>query len=649
MQSLNSSFIEIDDETKTSPFIAIIAPQGKAYWKRILSDWIKNKEQPTLIIVENTSVKKSLLFHLKNTYKDKKKLFQVVEEDTLQEDILISFQEDNKEEEVPSKIFGIYDKILYFLPNRERPTILTTSNARLLELAHKDFDSEVVPQTIYYGVNTQSIPALQIELIIFDKHESDFFDNVVFNASNEEYILDSGDIYEEMARKILRLHMQFIGRKIVCIVASASEIKQLMNLLRLGEMDKLKIIDVSHLHKKDINEKNMMKEDEEDVYTIVYVTDESHMFLVEDSIDIVVDCGIGMRLQASEAMGGNTLVRSKLPKDEILSHASILQTSTNLQTFGEIFVMQTKEELAQPRIFKENVHYFILKIGTINIDPVEILEPTKRIHKALLELESIGAINTDYKTTQELGNFMLSLLNDKSTKSLSPFELTVIWIYLHQEWSKKAISMWAVMWMASIVSLFNTSQPYFMLPSLNPSSNLNSIQQDDKFKKMKYNDIIGKDDVATYLNIWKHIHQSLRGELEDYYAWKRWGESNGLNGDLFRQAFELAKNLIQKVRKWGFVNDSYGNSKPLAEDDNRSIDVVKDGDALRRVYSQVYILNRLVRLQQVRGVQYKSYSTQSIYIPTTLYAINTIQRTTPNQVVCPILSDDRMLITILNK
>ena len=198
--------------------------------------------------------------------------------------------------------------------------------------------------------------------------------------------------------------------------------------------------------------------------------------------------------------------------------------------------------------------------------------------------------------------------------------------------------MWAGAWMTSIVSLFDTNQPYFTLPSLNVNSNLNSIQQDDKFKKLKYDSIIGKDDVATYLNIWKRIHQELRGELDNYYSWKTWGEKNGLNGDLLRQVFELAKSLVKSVRQWGFV-----------EDDRRTIDVVKDGDALRRVYSQVYLLNRLARLQQVRGVQYKSYATQSIYIPTTIFAINTIQRTTPNQVVCPILSRDRMLMTILKK
>lgn len=613
-----------DEINQDVPFLSVLAPYGKTYWRVILNKW-KEENYNTLIVVSSSLFKKNLSKYLQRVLGDK---WNIQSENQFRSGLISSFDANEDNDDPPkSDIFGVYDRILYFVPNRIRPTILTITNFRLLELGYKDFDKEVIPQTIFYSVNTQSIPPLETSIVMIDKHEDKFFDNISIYTSphDQRYSPDSNVLYQDMARKILRMNIQMYPRTLVFLVASSSECASVMKLFQIAQVskDQLQIINMCN---SEHSEKNSSP-------STIFITDEIHMHLITQPVDVLVDCGIGLRYTSSSAIGGNHSFRTILPKNELLGRTSILETSTNLQTFGETYLMITQEEFNDDYIFKENPHYLLLLLGKTNIDPIEILDPTPTIHKSLLQLESVGALDSNYQTTDPLGSFCLDVYN-----ILPPLEAIVLWTYLHQEWSKQSRSMWAVAWITSIISLFDIKDPYFMMSNYYSDSNLNSVQQDTKFKTQHYSDIIGKDDVDTYLNVWNKIRKDMEtiDNPVDYYWWNKWGEENSLNGNLFRKVYLKAKKIIKFVRKYGFVSD-----------DNKTIDIVKDGNALRKNYSRVYILNRLKRNSSPRNVYYKSYSTQSIYLLSNIYCVNTIRRTTPSEIVSPIIVDQRLLFSVL--
>jgi hypothetical protein len=605
----------MEEET---PFVSLVVPYGKMYWLRILQDW-RNNRLVFGVVVETRLFKNNMHSFLKQIPSFKEEDVHIYTEKEFRNHTLLSFQD----QKVRSSIFGVYERLLYFLPNRVRPTILTTLNVRILELAFKEFDREVVPDTFLYGTHTASFPAIQLPSSVLSKHEDGFFSDLEWHLSNKTYTVQSSDTYPDMTRKIFRLHLNQPGRTIVFLIADPQESETVQRLLKMGRMEKFRILEVCQ------GEHNYTIREGE---TVVYISDEEHLHLMNVPVDTLMDCGIGMRIQRIQSIGGNTSVRRFLPKEELLSRASVLQSLAQDNLFGNAFVMISADQMdrANKSPYKENTHALLLRLSKTNIDPVEILTPSLTIRKALLELESIGALTETYQST-DLGRFLLQV-------SLSTFEGAVLWNYLDQEWGKRNRSMWAVLWTTCMITLFDTKEAYYEYPPYQADGILDIIQQQNQHKS-RFDAILGKDDVETFLKLWRVLDQDMQEATPenpiDYLWFQKWGNDHSLNGPRLYQVYMLTKHIAKQIESIGYVYDG-----------NKEVDVFYDGEALRRVYSKVYLLHRFHR-ETTDVLRYTSYSTHSLYTVSTTYAINTIQRTQPDQVVCPILSKNKMLVSVL--
>lgn len=507
--------------------------------------------------------------------------------------------------------------IFYFIPNRIPYDLNVYMNLKLLEVSRSILNLNI-PKVTLFAVNTASIPKTGAKYTVFNKHTS------TRPVSYEVFGKVGDNLYEEMARWILRTHMEAPGKTILVVVPTKGEIDNISNLLSQ--------VSTAYLREYNIYDTDiaLILETSPFVTKVVLATEET-LPLVTVSVDVLLDSYRNV-VSGKTLSGLETTFVIPTPKDVALNRATILRRpqdpedgfDRNRNTVGIDVMMTSLNGFEGANLTPtQSISKYLLMIGLTSLHPLDVWPHDTTVHEKLVELQSYGALNPDYHTTS-LGEFLLDM-------GLSPSEGAVLWTYLQEYWHLGK-SCLAVMLLTGMVSLFSESKGYFVYNL--PLGSSDRAFEERKYKREKWDKFAGADDIETFLNVWFHLIADVGTFELDYKAIEGWCRENSMNSDKMYAVYEKVGDLKESIKKYGFVCD---------ED---VIEVGNDVKNLRKIYSKVYLLRRMKNIGS--GI-YQSIADQQTYTIYRRNSVNTVSITDPPEIVGVITKNKYILMTCLQR
>lgn len=604
----------------TTPFVGVIAPYGSSYFLGLSHKSVIQKKRPFVIVDSEEAA--AVFAHTFRLKYPGVKVSTISKTDAqiyfVSQTSFLHYLLDQFKKKIPEKI-DFTGHIYYMLPNMIPYHMTAYVILRTLEEVF--FRGTQIPNVTIFGVNTQNFPQIKSNFTIFNKNSQDITVNYQLYGKN----LPPEILYKEMAKLILRLHMETPGKNIVAILPTKNEIETLNGILQK--------IEVPNLYIYDIYEGGEWKIDptRTDFTTLYPVTNELEP-LVMVPIDIVID---SFRiLQPGRLMSGeSTSVATTTTKDVSLGRCSILQ-SRHLhgkhfqpisQKAGTCYIMTNKLEFERKKFVPQSITPYLLLLGKTQISQMDIFPDHSYIQTELITLQSYGALNPDYRTTA-IGDFLIDI-------PLSAGEGTVLWRYLQEHWVLGSSCLPALI-TTSMISLFSEEDPYYIYPPIKIAETGDYYYERSKHRREKWSIFAGSDDLETFLNIWFRIVTDLNTftpNIDDLIFWSR---NYSLNGKRLSRVLERIKLLKDVIQKYGFV----------CEKD--TIEPKKDMVVLRPIYSQVYLLKHMKVIDEDEPI-YQSLSDQQLYTVYSPLSINTTSVTVPPQIIAPITSDLEIFVVVI--
>ncbi len=621
----------------TTPIVGILTSYGKPYLFGLIRNAVEEDKMPYVIVESNDaavsfahtfrlmypSVKPTVLSDLESS------VTQDLESPKLEAQVVFTTQRTLLLLLLPyfSPLHAIdFTKHLFYLvPNRIPADVQAYINMKLLEQSY--FHGHEIPYVTMYGVNTLNFPVLESKITIFDKHSEAIPVNFQLVGKDTPDV----DLCEEMAKIVLRIHMETPGKTIVVILKGRSEIATFQGLLENIETDKTNIVPLrsgtsSELVPRLMFVQNVYSHGEWTIsegrerFTNIYLATDEVLNLVMVPVDVVIDSFRAI-VQGRALSGEETTFSTTVSKNVSIGRSTILQNKISSVEAGTCLVMTTKELFDEDPFIPQTIVFYLLMLGKTNLALTDIF-PSFVVHNDLVLLQSIGALNPDYRTTA-LGTFLLDA-------PLAPLESAVLWLYMQEYWVLGKPCLPAMIAVA-MISTFSEEHPYYVYPTFEEDI----IHKETTHRRKYWTKFAGEDDLQTFLNIWFGIFADMDTFDPTYDDLRRWGRDNSLNGDRLYMVLHKIHQLQTMVQKYGFVCD-----------EEEVLDPTAGASVLRKVYSQVYLIKRMSSTEEDTTL-YKSISDQrvySIYYPT---SINTLSVTNPPEIVCPITSDTDILVAIL--
>lgn len=518
----------------------------------------------------------------------------------------------------PFRSIDFTKHIFYVIPNRVPYDLTTYLNLRMIEesyfmsynMQNTKSEDHNVPYVTMYAVNTKTIPKLESRFVIFDKHTD--LVPIDMRITGKDYL--SYNLYEEMAKLTLDIHTDSPGKTIVAIVPSKAEAETFKGYFDLIITSKLFVRNVWNGGEWTI------PEDRRD-FTNVYVASDEVLNLVMVSVDIVIDSF--KSIVTGKSLSGETMTFSKdSTRDVSMNRCTILQNKLDLSTSGSCHIMTTKSIYNNTSETPQSLINPLLRIGQTILTPLDIFPDTSTVRNDVTYLQSIGALDPDNRTT-ELGNFVLGA-------PLSPMEAVVLWTYLQEHWTRGKLCIPALL-STAMISLFSEDDSYYVYPPFKKDIIIN--QQNHRTNA--WTKISGIDDLQTFLELWKAAFSDLGTFDPSYEDMIKWGRDNSLNGDKLYNVLLKTRELEKYIGDCGFVCNHVQSLNPS-----------EDSKLLRRVYSKVYLINRMKSAGK-DGLMYRCIADQQLYDIYSPTSINTIQVTDPPEIVAPITTDNFIYVAIL--
>lgn len=606
----------------TTPFVGVIAPYGAPYFLGLTYKSVEEKKRP-FVIVESGDAAATFAQTFRIRYSDVKVSVDpssVLDAQIyfVSQTLFLRYLLDKFKKKIPEKL-DFTEHIYYMLPNTIPYHMTAYVILRTLEEVF--FRGTQIPTVTLFGVNSQNFPQLKSTFTILDKNSKDITVNYQLYGKN----LPPEILYKEMARLILRIHMETPGRNIVAILPTKNEVETLNGLLQK--------IEVPNFYIHDIYEGGEWEMDPLRVnFTTLYTITTELEPLVMVPIDIVVDSFRIM--QPGKTMSGEgTSIATTATKDVSLGRCSILQNRNlygiHFRAFslraGTCYIMTDKVHFEHEKLIPQSITKYLLLLGKTQISQIDIFPDHSFIHSELITLQTYGAINPDYRTTA-MGDFLIDV-------PLSAGEGTVLWHYLQEYWVLGSSCLPALI-TTSMISLFSEEDPYYIYPPIQRSEPENYYYQQEKHRRDKWSMFAGSDDLETFLNIWFRIAMDLNTFTPNYDDLKFWSRNYSLNGDQLSRVLDRIELLKDIVQKYGFVCE-----KDI-------IEPKKDVIILRQIYSKVYLLKLMKVLDNDEPI-YRSLSDQQVYTIYSPLSINTTSVTVPPEIIAPITSDLEIFVVVL--
>jgi len=600
----------------TTPFVGVLTSYGKPYLFGLIRNAVENGKSPYVIVESNDaavsyahtfrmmypSVKTTVVREeeLKKLSDIKSNVFFIAQS-TLLSILLTYFTPPSTKD-----IIDFTEHLFYLAPNRIPFDIQIYVNLRILEFAH--FRGMVIPNVTLYGVNSQNFPPLKSKITIFDKHSEAIPINYQFSGKE----LTSGVLYEEMAKWVLRLHMETSGKTVVVVVPTRAEIQTFIGIIQPIETPRLYLHNIYDYGEWTIPKDRMN-------FTNIYVATDETLNLVMVPVDVVVDSGRAI-VHGKALSGESTTYAVNVGKDVSLGRSTILQNKISGSEAGTFMIMSDRI-LDTENVIPQSISRYLLMLGQTELTPLDVFPNHPLVHTELITLQSYGALNPDYRTTA-LGKFLLDV-------PLSPGEGTVLWTYMQSAWVLGESCLPAMI-VTSMISAFSLKDPYYVYPPFEEDI----VFKERMHRKKFWTKFAGVDDIDTFLNIWFAIFADMETFDPTYDDLREWGRRNSIDGDRLLVVLTKVRRLQNIVQKYGFV----------CEKD--AITPTKNAPILRKIYSKVYLLKRMELIDE-GSLIYQSLSDQRTYTVYHHTSVNTVSVTEPPQIVAPLTDDTYVLVVVL--
>lgn len=514
-----------------------------------------------------------------------------------------------------SDLTDFISHIFYFIPNRIPYELDSYMNLKLIDVSRSHLNLSI-PKVTLFAVNSATIPKIGSTFTVFNKNS--------ISRRPVEYELFGkvkDNLYEEIARWILRTHMESPGKTMLVIVPSEIEIDNISNLILQIRVQYLKIFNGFETNIEDIEVSPFLTR-------VIVVTNEI-LPLVTIPVDIVIDSYRDL-VSGKTLSGLETTFVITTPKEVALNRATVLHRippysgeGSDSNTAGVDLMMTSLDRFNGENFTPvQDISKYLLLLGKTSLHPLDVWTYDTFIHKNLIQLQTYGALNPDYRITS-LGEFILDT-------SLSPGESAVLWNYLQEYWSLGRSCLPALL-LTAMISLYSEIQSYFVYNLPHGSSGM----EERKYKREKWDKFAGADDIETFLKVWFYLISDIGSFELGYEDIDIWCRENSMNSNKLYSVYEKTKDLKESLKKYGF------------ECEKDIIEVREDIINLRKIYSKVYLLRKMKNIGS--GV-FQSTSDQQTY---TLYrrnSVNTISITEPPEIVGVITKDNKyILVTALSR
>lgn len=597
------------------PFVGILTPYGDTRVFDLIYEGVVDETNLSPVFVITDSIQSSISFAeyfrdefndinpevlTSSTNRDSKRDYNAIfTTPKILLEVIIDQLKDSKH------IINIISHIFYFVPNRVPYDMKAYMNLKILKDSRK-FLNLKIPKVTLFAINTACIPKIGSQFTIFNKHITKA------PVKYELFGKVKNNLYEEMARWILRTHIEDTGRTIVVVLPTYEEIDNISGIL-----DNISTKDLIYynIYRTSINEISQTP----DRFTKIILATNEVLPLITIPVDILLDSYRDI-VSGKTLSGLETIFCIPTPKEVALNRSTILRRPRDDNFVAVDTMMASVNEFEGKNLTPvQSISKYFLMIGLTSLNSMNLWPLNNTVHVRLSELQSYGALNPDYRTTS-LGKFLLDI-------DLSPSEGTVLWTYIQEHWDSGK-SCLSVMLLTSMISLFSSTQNYFeyRLPIL--VDNL----EETKYKRKKWDKFAGVDDIETFLNLWYHLIIDLGTFDLDYETIQTWCRENSINSDKMYAVYKKVEYLKQNLEKYGFICDE------------ESIDLIQDLNKLRKIYSKVYVLKRM---ESVRSGIYQGISDQQSYTIYSKTSINTTSITEPPEIVGIITKDKYIFLMCL--
>jgi hypothetical protein len=582
-----------------TPTVGIIAPYGTTYGYGLINTSVKEGLKVLAIVETNDAV---------NAYKNTFGLVDKVEFIDEKEALRRLIDDCAYPKRIQDIELTLGDHIFYFLPNRLHYSLNAYVFLKVLEYLF--FENVNIPKVTLIGVNTGSIPPISSHFTIFNKYSDEIpIDLQLMGKPSSE------DIYDEMAKLILRIHMETPLQKIVAIVPGYTEAETLKGLLYLNEIPKMR---VRNIYDKGFS--SVPIEDEE--VTTVYVAGPDVLSLVMVDVDVVVDSYLIK--QPTVTLSGEKITNLLPCNGNIsISRSSILQNNYEGDTAKPCYVFSSLSSYYRSLDVTEGISDYMLMLGNTTISFDAIFPDKLAFNNKVLELQSYGALNPSLRVTK-LGKWIQKI-------PLSPSEATVLWLWLQDEELSKEFSCLPAMITTITFSSFLLDSVLFIYPP-SPEERVDYFYQKEQHRRKAWKQFVGTDDIETLLKIWYFMFADLDTFRPSYDDVLHWAGRNSLNGDFLW-------NVIQKIDVLRqILEDEEGYDCGTYQ-----IDTVLNIKALRPIYSKVYALKTMKYIEP----NYQNTTTQELFTIDSDRSVNSLEFTTPSHIVAPVTHESDIIFAVI--
>jgi hypothetical protein len=453
------------------------------------------------------------------------------------------------------------------------------------------------------------------------------------------------DLYPDLARKILRLHMDAPGSAIVVVTSGLAEAQSVWGIIN--------DITAFRFHLQLVSESGITKpfSPQQSNITKVYIVPEELEDLILILVDVVVD-SYRLKCQRRTEAGINIPFTRISNRDTSLARCSLVfsqnnysrQSTDERSSFkdtssgrGEKRSPSTSED-GSLKASQAGSCYIFSSLEDFELSPYRFQTPLLSISPYLLQLgktmvndEDVfdsgvdkmhlqvwGGLDIESRTTA-LGNFMLQV-------PLSPGEAAVLWKVMGDTSPEY---LYATIVATSMVTGMDAKHPYFVYPSPKQGEGIEYVYRKQKYRREMWTPFAGRDDIETFLNIWRALSIEL-GSDPEYNDLVDWGDKHGLNGSqLYRVAGRIREiEVILKQQGVDIPSPTFIDSNSASE-------------YLRPFYTQVYVLHEFIRAEPAGagGGLYENTSNQQIYTIDYDQSINTTSLTNPQRLIGPITQE----------
>jgi hypothetical protein len=537
----------------------------------------------------------------------------------------------------------------------------TYVSLRLLEIVWEQGGQ--IPNTLIHFHNMAVWPPLKSTLTIYNTYDESHPTSWSLTNSTPP----PTDLYQDMARKILRLHMDAPGSTIVAITSGLVEAQSVWRLI--------KDITVFRFHLQLVSESGVTKLliTQEKNVTKVYIVPEELEDLILIPVDVVLDsyrmkcqrrteAGINMvstrlsnrntslaRCSLVASADNNAHAKNQLGArsgDELdarnggngsinggsgsisersgsisggsgsINGRSGVVSGDNFQA-GSCYIFSSLEDFRLPPYRFQTpllaISTFLLQLGKTMVDDEDVFDPA--VDK--VNLQVWGGLDVESRTTA-LGNFMLQV-------PLSPGEAAVLWKVMGDTSPEY---LYATVVVTSMITGMDNENPYFVYPPPLEGEGVDYIYRKQKYKREMWTVFAGRDDIETFLNIWRALSIEV-GSQPEYNDLMTWASKHGLNGPQLYRVGGRIKDVQAILEQQGVI------VAPSL------IDSASASEYLRPIYTQVYVLHEFVRAEPswAGGGLYKNTSNQQVYTIDYDQSINTTSLTNPERVIGPITQE----------